>query len=49
MDWVMMWSVWQQCNLLKREAERRGLKIINATRGGLLNMFERCTYEDLVS
>jgi len=48
MDWVAMWIIWQQCNLLKREAERRGLKIMNATRGGLLNMFERRTYEDLV-
>jgi len=48
MDWVWMWIIWQQCNLLKREAERQGSKIINATRGGLLNMFERCTYEDLV-
>jgi hypothetical protein len=47
MDWVTMWIIWEQCNLLKREAERRGLKILNATRGGLLNMFERRLYEDL--
>ena len=48
LDWLSMWIIWEQCNLLKIEAERRGLKIINATRGGLLNMFERRSYEDLV-
>lgn len=48
-DWIAMWLIWRQCNLLKREAERRGLKIINATRGGLLNMFERRSYEQVVS
>jgi len=48
LDWVSMWIIWQQCNLLKKEAERVGTKIINATRGGLLNMFERCSYEEIV-
>jgi Protein of unknown function DUF115. len=48
MDWVAMWVFWHECNLLKKEAERRGLKIINATQGGLLNMFERCKYESIV-
>lgn len=48
MGWIQMWMIWQQCNLLKREAERRGVSIVNATRGGLLNMFERRTYEDII-
>lgn len=47
-DWLNMWIIWRQCNLLKREAERRGLSIINATRGGLLNMFERRAYEEIL-
>lgn len=47
-DWINMWIIWRQCNLLKAVAEKRGQKIINATRGGLLNMFDRRPYEDLV-
>ena len=47
-DWINMWIIWRQCNLLKQEAERRGIRIINATRGGLLNMFDRRLYEDIV-
>jgi hypothetical protein len=47
-DWINMWIIWKQCNLLKRAAENRGIKIINATRGGLLNMFERRNYEELL-
>lgn len=47
-DWVNMWIIWRQCYLLKWEAESRGLKIMNATRGGLLNMFERRVYEEIV-
>ena len=47
-DWIQMWTTWRQCNLLKVEAERRGTRIVNATRGGLLNMFERRQYEDII-
>lgn len=47
-DFLFHWLIWQHCNLLKKEAERIGLRIINATRGGLLNMFERRTYEDIL-
>jgi len=48
-DWINHWSIWRQCNLLKIAAEHQGTRIINATRGGLLDMFERRTYEDIVS
>jgi hypothetical protein len=47
-DWINMWIIWRQCYLLKQEAEKRGIRIINATRGGLLNMFERQNYEDIL-
>jgi len=47
-DWVQQWMIWKQCNLLKDAAERKNIRIINATRGGLLNMFERMPYEDLL-
>jgi hypothetical protein len=48
LDWASMWVIWEQCNLLKNEAERRGIKIINATNGGFLNMFERQDYQNIV-
>jgi hypothetical protein len=47
-DWIHMWSIWRQCNLLKEEACRQGTRIVNATRGGLLNMFERQIYEEII-
>ena len=46
-DWFSMWIIWQQCGLLKKTAEERGVKIMNATRGGILNVFDRTVYEDL--
>ena len=46
--WINRWIIWRQCNLLRREAEKEDIGIINATRGGLLNMFERRNYEDLL-
>ncbi|SRR5260221_7606143 len=47
-DWFRMWIIWYQLNLLKAEAERQGIKIINVTNGGLLNMFERKQYADVL-
>lgn len=47
-DWFYWWIIWRQCNLLKAEADRRGIRIVNATKGGLLNMFPRQNYEDVV-
>lgn len=34
--------------LLREHAEARGVQIINATKGGLLDVFPRCNYEELV-
>lgn len=47
LDWYSMWITWHQLNLLKNEAELRKIKIINATNGGLLNMFDRVDYDSL--
>lgn len=46
-DWLAQWRIWRQCGLLKVAAERRGVKIYNATEGGLLNVFERHSYDEL--
>lgn len=47
-DWIQWWMIWRQCNLLKAEGLRRGTRIINATQGGLLNMFDRRDYEEIL-
>ena len=46
--WFNMWISWRQYNLLRQKAEKEGIRIINATKGGLLNMFKRQTYEDIL-
>lgn len=46
-DWFNMYAIWHQLNLLKTEAQKRNIKILNATRGGMLNMFDRVVYEEL--
>jgi hypothetical protein len=47
-DWFNMYAIWHQLNLLKVEAGKRNVKILNATRGGMLNMFDRVAYEDII-
>jgi hypothetical protein len=47
-DWFNMYAIWHQLNLLKVEAGKRNVKILNATRGGMLNMFDRVVYEDII-
>jgi len=49
MDWYNMWMIWKQLNLLNNYAIQSNIKIINLTKGGLLNMFERDTYEEVVA
>ncbi len=46
--WSDMWIIWQQLIMLRQVAKERGISIVNATRGGLLDMFPRRRYEDLV-
>jgi tetratricopeptide (TPR) repeat protein len=40
-------NLWQQYKALKRIARGRGIQIINATQGGLLDVFPRVTLESL--
>jgi hypothetical protein len=46
--WINMWLIWRQCNMLRITASNRGIHIINATKGGILDMFERKTYEEVL-
>jgi hypothetical protein len=39
--------LWQQYERLKELAENKGVKIVNATKGGLLDVFERADYDML--
>jgi hypothetical protein len=43
---LTMWKVYE---LQERVAEAAGIKIINATRGGFLDVFERANYEKIIA
>lgn len=47
-NWFCMWKIWVQLNLLRDYALRRDIQIINLTKGGLLNVFPRQDYEDVI-
>jgi len=42
-----IYRLWEQYKILKQIAERRGIKIFNATIGGQLDIFERVDYDIL--
>ncbi|MDX1502903.1 MAG: hypothetical protein R3325_11130 [Thermoanaerobaculia bacterium] len=42
-------AIWRTYERLRDTARRRGQEIVNATRGGYLDVFPRVDYEDLVS
>jgi len=42
-------EIFKVYGIVRREAEARGMTIKNATHGGLLEIFERASYEELVS
>jgi len=42
---VVMWQLYERLGKL---ADREGIKIINATRGGFLDVFERACYEEII-
>jgi len=46
--WINWWMIWRQCYLLRDAAAKCGVEILNATAGGLLNMFPRVKYEEVV-
>jgi hypothetical protein len=41
-------TLWNQYEYLRRFAESKGIRILNATKGGVLDVFDRVEYEDLV-
>lgn len=48
LDWFYMFTIWRELSLLKKAAKQRNVEIINATNGGLLDIFERKKYEELI-
>ena len=42
-------AIFQIYEIVRREAEAQGVRIVNATAGGLLEVFERVEYESLLS
>lgn len=40
-------KLWEQYEILKKIAERKGVNIYNATRGGVLDVFERVNFDTL--
>lgn len=42
-----VYNLWNQYKIIKKIAERRGVSIYNATRGGILDVFERVDYNNL--
>lgn len=48
-EFFNFWGIWKQLNLLKEYAEANGQQIINATNGGILNVYERQQFEQIIS
>ena len=48
-DWFWMWEIWAQLNLLQNYALKNNIQILNLTKGGLLNVFSRKKYEDVIN
>jgi len=47
-EWFYMWIIWKQLLLLRNYAESRKIQIYNVTEGGLLDCFERRSYESVL-
>jgi hypothetical protein len=45
---VAMTTIWRVYEMHRRIAERYGIRIVNVTNGGFLDVFERARYEDIV-
>ena len=48
-DYFNYWMIWRQLNLLNQYAESHGMEIVNVTNGGLLNVFRRDNYENVLN
>ena len=46
--WFNLWNTWHQLNLLKKKGEKNKQYIINLTDGGLLDVFNRQSYDEVV-
>lgn len=46
---LAMTTIWRVYEMHRRIAARHGIKIINATHGGFLDVFERASYEQLIN
>lgn len=47
--WINYWFIWCQCNMLNQIARKKGIEIINATQDGLLEMFPRANFEEIIN
>ena len=47
-DFFNYWMIWRQLNLLKNYAEAHGQEIVNVANGGLLNVFRRDNYDEVL-
>ena len=47
-DFFNYWMIWRQLNLLKLYAEAHGQEIVNVANGGLLNVFRRDNYDEVL-
>lgn len=48
-DFFNYWGIWRQLNLLNQYAVAHHQQIINVTNGGLLNMFARADYDQVLA
>lgn len=48
-DFFNYWAIWRQLNLLKDYAEKNKQQIINITNGGILNVYKRHDYSNVIS
>ena len=46
-EWFTMWLIWKQLLLLRKNAESRGIEIINITEAGLLDCFKRQSFKSV--
>jgi hypothetical protein len=45
---MAMTTIWRVYEMHRRIAEKHGIRIVNVTNGGFLDVFERARYEDIV-
>ncbi len=48
-DFFNQWMIWRQLNLLKEYAEKKNIEVINATNGGMLNVYKRKNYDEVLN